>query len=132
MSLSGSNPLHAQSMEHLSRLGIFVYLDSSQETILNRCEMMHIDRIVGQQTKTLKDILTWRKHIYEKSYDIRIIIAKNETPKDIAKKILNQLEQQASMYESTRSGYQKETQQFLDIVQQGLAPDGGLYSRTNF
>jgi shikimate kinase len=132
ISLTGSNPLHAQSMEHLSRLGIFVYLDVSRETILNRCEIMRVDRIVGQRTKTLNDILTWREHIYEKSYDIRIIIGKDETPNDIAKKILKQLEKQSKMYESTRSGYQNNNQQFLHVVQQGLAPDGGLFSKKNF
>jgi shikimate kinase len=131
ISLTGSNPLHTQSIEHLSRLGIFVYLDVSRETILNRCEMMQVDRIVGQRTKTLNDILTWREHIYEKSYDIRIIIDKNETQKDIAKKILNQLKQQSKMYESTRSGYLSNDQQFLNVVQQGLASDGGLFGKNN-
>lgn len=128
ISLTGSNPLHTQSMEHLSRLGLFVYLDVSRETILNRCEMMRVDRIVGQRTKTLNDILTWREHIYEKSYDIRVIVGKDETPEDIAKKILHQLEKQSAMYESTRSGSKQNNQQFLDVVQQGLAPDGGLFS----
>ncbi|CAF3335270.1 unnamed protein product [Rotaria sp. Silwood1] len=132
ISLTGSNPLHTQSMEHLSRLGIFVYLDASRETILNRCEMMRVDRIVGQRTKTLNDILAWREHIYEKSYDIRIIIGKNETQNDIAKKVLNQLEQQSTFYESTRSGYPKKNKQFLDVVQQGLAPDGGLFVTRSF
>lgn len=129
VSLTGSNPLHTQSMEHLSRLGIFVYLDASRETILNRCEIMRVDRIVGQRTKTLNDILTWREHIYEKSYDIRIIIGEGETPKDIAKKLLHQLEQQSNSYESTRSEHQKKNQQFLDVVQQGLASDGGLFGK---
>jgi shikimate kinase len=131
ISLTGSNPLHTQSMEHLSRLGIFVYLDASRETILNRCEIMRVDRIVGQRINTLNDILNWREHIYEKSYDIRIIIGENETPREIAKKIVTQLDQQSKMYESTRSGYQQDNQQFLDVVQQGLAPDGGLFSKKN-
>jgi shikimate kinase len=131
ISLTGSNPLHTQSMEYLSRLGIFIYLDASRETILNRCQMMRVDRIVGQRTKTLNDILTWREHIYEKSYDIRIIIGKDETPKDIAKKIIDQLEKQSTMYESTRTGSKQNNQQFLDVVQQGLAPDGGLFGKKN-
>lgn len=128
ISLTGSNPLHTQSMEHLSRLGILVYLDVSRETILNRCEIMRVDRIVGQRTKTLNDILAWREHIYEKSYDLRVIIGKNETPKDIAEKIIHQLEKQSTIYESTRSAPAQNNQQFLDVVQQGLAPDGGLFS----
>jgi shikimate kinase len=131
ISLTGSNPLHAQSMDHLSRLGIFVYLDASRETILNRCEMMRVDRIVGQRTKTLNDILAWREHIYENSYDMRIIIGKDETPNDIAQKILRQLDKQSNMYESTRSGHQLNNQQFLDVVQQGLAPDGGLFGENH-
>ena len=132
ISLTGSNPLHTASMEHLSQLGIFVYLDVSRKTILNRCESMRVDRIVGQSTKTLNDILTWREHIYEKSYDIRIIIDNNETPIDIAKKILKQLEYQSKTYESTRTGNQSNNQQFLDVVQQGLAPDGGLFGKNRF
>jgi shikimate kinase len=131
ISLTGSNPLHTQSMEHLSRLGIFVYLDASRDTILNRCEMMRVDRIVGQRTKTLNDVLAWREHIYEKSYDIRIIIGKDEKPIDIAKKIIDQLEKQSKMYENTRSGLKQNNQQFLDVVQQGLAPDGGLFGKKN-
>jgi shikimate kinase len=131
ISLTGSNPLHTPSMEHLSRLGIFIYLDVSRETILNRCEIMRVDRIVGQRTKTLNDILTWREHIYEKSYDIRIIIDNKETSKDIAKKILKQLENHSKTYESTRSGNESNNQQFLDVVQQGLAPDGGLFGMNN-
>ncbi|CAF1181497.1 unnamed protein product [Adineta steineri] len=132
ISLTGSNPLHTQSMEHLSRRGIFVYLDASRETILDRCEIMRVDRIVGQRTNTLNDILNWREHIYEKSYDIRIIIGKDETPKDIAQKIINQLEKQSKMYESTRSGGQMNNQQFLNVVQQGLASDGGLFVSRSF
>lgn len=132
ISLTGSNPLHSQCMEHLSQSGIFVYLDVTRETILNRCEIMHVDRIVGQRTKTLNDILTWREHIYERSYDIRILIDSNETPKDIAEKIVKQLDIQSQMYESTRSAPQMNTQQFLDVVQQGLAPDGGLFSKNLF
>ncbi|UJR26127.1 hypothetical protein I4U23_007473 [Adineta vaga] len=132
ISLTGSNPLHTKSMEHLSRLGIFVYLDVPREAILNRCEIMRVDRIVGQRTKTLNDILAWREHIYEKSYDIRVIIGKNETQKDIANKIIKQLNKQSQMYESTRSGFQIENQQFLDVVQQGLSPDGGLFISRSF
>lgn len=129
VSLTGSNPLHAQSMDYISRLGILVYLDTSRETILNRCHKMRVTRIVGQSTKTLNDILAWRQHIYENSYDLRIIIGEDETPNDIAEKIVNQLEQQSTFYESTRSGYQQNNQQFLNVIQQGLAPDGGLFSK---
>ena len=132
ISLTGSNPLHAASMQHLSRLGIFVYLDVARDTILDRCELMRVDRIVGQRTKTLKDILAWREHVYERSYDIRIIVGPHEAPVDIAKKILRQLEQQSAMYESTRSEGQRHQQQFLDVVQQGLAPDSGLFGRSSF
>ncbi|CAF0778541.1 unnamed protein product [Adineta ricciae] len=132
ISLTGSNPLHSQCMKHLSQSGIFVYLDVSRETILNRCEIMRVDRIVGQRTKTLNDILTWREHIYERSYDIRILIGLNEMSKDIAEKIVKQLDTQSQMYESTRSAPQMNNQQFLDVVQQGLAPDGGLFISRSF
>ena len=129
ISLTGSNPLHAASMQHLSGLGIFVYLDVERDTILERCDRMQVNRIVGQRTKTLKDILAWREHVYERSYDIRVIVGRHEAPADIAKKILRQLEQQSTMYESTRSKDKQQQQQFLDVVQQGLAPDGGLFGR---
>ena len=127
VSLTGSNPLHQSSMEHLSRRGIFVYLDVSRETILNRCEIMRVDRIVGQSTRTLAEILAWREHIYEKSYDLRILIGENETPLEIAEKIVRQLDQHAHLYRSTRDQRHTDRPQFLDVVQQGLASDGGLY-----
>ncbi|CAF4157637.1 unnamed protein product [Rotaria magnacalcarata] len=132
ISLTGSNPLHAESMEYISRLGIIVYLDASREAILNRCHKMRVNRIVGQRTKTLNDILASRENVYENSYDIRIIIGKDETQKDIAKKIQNQLQQQSKFYETTRNGYTKNNQQFLDTLQKGLASDGGLFVTRSF
>ncbi|CAF3433393.1 unnamed protein product [Rotaria socialis] len=132
VSLTGSNSLHAESMEYISRLGIIVYLDASREAILNRCHKMRVNRIVGQRTKTLNDILALRENIYENSYDIRIIIGKDETQKDIAKKIQSQLQQQSKFYETTRNGYTKNNQQFLDTIQKGLASDGGLFVTRSF
>ena len=129
VSLTGSNPLHTKSMEHLSHNGIFVFLDTPRQTILHRCEIMHVDRIVGQSTRTLNDILAWREHIYEKFYDLRVLISKNQTPTQVAEQIIRQLENQAKMYESTRANSQENKQQFLDVVQQGLASDGGLFSK---
>lgn len=130
VSLTGSNPLHRKSMEHLSKTGIFVYLDVSRQVILDRCEIMQVDRIVGQTTKSLNEILEWRQNIYENSYDIRIIIGKNELPLDIANKICQQLEVQSKFYRSTRDDRTEEKfDEFLDVVEKGLAPDGGLYGK---
>lgn len=129
VSLSGSNPLHTPSMEHLARLGIFVYLDTARAEILRRRQGMRLGAIIGQGTKSLEDILAWREHIYERSYDIRILIGKDETPADIAKKVVEQLEQRSQFYRSTREDTADSSEQFLDVVQQGLAPDGGLYGK---
>jgi hypothetical protein len=93
---------------------------------------MRVNRIVGQSSRTLDEILTWREHIYENSYDIRILIGQNDSPVDIAKQIFRQLHAQSQMYRSTRQEHSHNSQQFLDIVQQGLASDGGLYGRRTF
>ena len=129
ISLSGSNPLHAPGMKHLSRLGVFVYLDTAREEILRRRQRMRVSAIIGQGTKPLEEILAWREHIYERSYDVRILIGEKETPTDIAKKVIEQLEQRSKLYQSTRQEASSSSQQFLDVVQQGLAPDGGLYGK---
>lgn len=42
VSLSGSNPLHQQSMQHVQQLGIVVYLDVQQSDILKRLGEMKV------------------------------------------------------------------------------------------
>ena len=48
VSLSGSNPMHKEAMDHVKSLGIVVYLDVEDDEILNRLAAMKVDRIVGQ------------------------------------------------------------------------------------
>lgn len=48
VSLSGSNPMHKEAMEHIKSLGIVVYLDVDDDEILNRLAAMKVNRIVGQ------------------------------------------------------------------------------------
>jgi shikimate kinase len=52
----GSNPLHEKSMLFLRPKGIVVYIDVPSEDILKRLEIMKVDRIVGQGTKSLGDV----------------------------------------------------------------------------
>lgn len=48
VSLSGSNPMHREAMDHVRSLGIVVYLDVEDDEILNRLAAMKVNRIVGQ------------------------------------------------------------------------------------
>lgn len=48
VSLSGSNPMHSEAMDHVRSLGIVVYLDVEDDEILNRLAAMKVNRIVGQ------------------------------------------------------------------------------------
>ena len=48
ISLSGSNPMHEEAMEHVKSLGTVVYLDVEDGDILNRLAEMKVNRIVGQ------------------------------------------------------------------------------------
>jgi shikimate kinase len=76
IALTGSNPLHQESMDLIKQTGTVFYLDVPTQDILDRLERMKVDRIVGQGTKSLSDILTYRKYFYEKNYDVRIAIPK--------------------------------------------------------
>ena len=48
ISLTGSNPMHKEAMDHIKSLGIVVYLDVEDDEILNRLAAMRVNRIVGQ------------------------------------------------------------------------------------
>eukprot|EP01084_Bolivina_argentea_P012147 22753_1 len=97
ISLSGSNPLDSELMNHLKEFGICIYLDCDTNEILNRCDLMKINRIIGQSTKSLHEILSYRHNIYENCYDIRIIIEPNETLESINNKIINILKNEISL-----------------------------------
>ena len=124
ISLSGSNPLHEESMNYLKQDSIVIYLDLDKDEILKRSELMKLDRIVGQKSKSLSEILDFRKEIYNKYYDYRIIIGNQDDSEritDYIVKILNLDE----FFISTRSKIQ--TYDFFEILKKGLADDFGLF-----
>ena len=98
---------------------------------------MKVDRIVGQSSRPLADILRYRATIYESSYDIRVSVRRNETPEQIARRIAEKLKKTGE-FVSTR-GYDRSNQQqrggeerpvgeeFVEVVKRGLAPDRGLF-----
>jgi shikimate kinase len=104
ISLTGSNPLHARSMRHMRTLGTLVFLDVPSDVILGRLNIMKVDRIVGQATKPMEEILAYRKLFYEQWYDIRIPICEGDTPEQIADMIQEKISPKE--YKSTR-GYKK-------------------------
>lgn len=57
ISLTGSNPLNSEAMRHLKKEGYVIYLESAHESIVERCEKMRVNRIVGQSSYSLSDIL---------------------------------------------------------------------------
>lgn len=137
ISLTGSVPLNEKAILKLKENGIIIYLDIDSEDILKRCEKMKITRIVGQITKTLPEILEWRKHIYEKYYDLRVIIGKSDTPDTVCDEIIKTLNDKEERFISTRqdkdflincSDYNNEKfYSFEKVIEKGLAPDKGLF-----
>lgn len=124
VSLSGSNSLYEPTMNHIRTNGIVVYLDVETEDILERCHKMKVTRIVGQSTRPLREILEYRKAFYERDYDYRILVGRNETVENIAHMVVDSVEKDQE-YISTRGG--EECSQFNDIIQRGLAKDRGLF-----
>lgn len=139
VSLTGSNPMHAASMEHVKKSGIVVYLDTSTQSIMERLKIMKGDRIVGQGSRTsLKDILEFRKQFYKKWYDIRVLCENGISAEAAAEKVLQAVKRyqdsDSEGFISTRSQrYDKREEQksarkfFSDAIIEGLAPDGGLF-----
>lgn len=139
VSLTGSNPMHVASMQHMKKNGIVVYLDVPTQTIMDRLKLMKVDRIVGQGSSTsLKDILQFRKQFYRKWYDVRVLCENGITPTAVADKVLHAVERyqdsESEALISTRSpkcddkSEEKHAVKFFsDAVVEGLAPDGGLF-----
>ncbi|XP_072268810.1 threonine synthase-like 1 [Pyxicephalus adspersus] len=142
ISLTGSNPLHTSSMEHIKKNGLVVYLDVNSQDIIERLEGMKVDRIVGQKSgASIGDILQKRKHIYKKWHDVRVFCQTGDTVEVLAEKVIDAVKkyQNADMntFVSTRSKScdaemsQDKAKFFSDVVIDGLAADGGLYIPTN-
>ncbi|XP_074689911.1 threonine synthase-like 1 isoform X3 [Strix aluco] len=138
ISLTGSNPMHAASMQHMKKTGIVVYLDVPTTVIMSRLKSMKVDRIVGQSLGiSLKDILQFRKQFYKRWYDIRVLCGGDVAAEVVAEKVLDAVKRyQNSELEtfistrSSRSGRSMEKdchKYFSDVVTEGLAPDGGLF-----
>ncbi|KAK6176905.1 hypothetical protein SNE40_015115 [Patella caerulea] len=127
--LSGSNPLHAQSMKHIKENGLLIFLDVPETDILSRLEKMKVNRIVGQEAGiSMPEILKYRRSFYAKHHDARVMCESGETPKNILNRVLTCLDrlENDKGYISTRQIGPAKRQQFLQTVLQGLAPDGGL------
>ena len=97
---------------------------------------MKVDRIVGQSSRPLADILRYRATVYESSYDIRVSVRQHEKPQQIAQRIVEKLSRTGE-FTSTR-GYDRAAEQqqrrerrmgeeFVEVVRRGLAPDRGLF-----
>ncbi|XP_077160522.1 threonine synthase-like 1 [Paroedura picta] len=135
ISLTGSNPMHVASMQHVKKNGIVVYLDVPTQSIMERLELMKVDRIVGQGPSTsLKDLLQFRKQFYNKWYDVRVVCENGITATAVAEKVLHAVERyQDSESEGLISTRGLKCEQkpsikfFSDAVVEGLAPDGGLF-----
>ncbi|KAJ3580733.1 hypothetical protein NHX12_034211 [Muraenolepis orangiensis] len=92
VSLTGSNPLHAGAMQHVTRSGVVVYLDVAAEDILPRMTLMKLNRIVGHEAGVcMRDILGYRKPFYERWLDVRVC-GVGDTLEQVAEKVLSALE----------------------------------------
>ncbi|XP_043082450.1 threonine synthase-like 1 [Puntigrus tetrazona] len=132
ISLTGSNPLHPDAMQHLKRSGLVLYLDVDAEDIMQRLSRMKVNRIVGQDAGvSMREILQYRKKFYERWLDARVLCGTGDSVEDVADKVLRTLgryeDSESEMFISTRSQMSSDPKFFSDVVIEGLAPDGGLY-----
>ncbi|XP_033647440.1 threonine synthase-like 1 isoform X1 [Asterias rubens] len=134
LSLSGSVPMHRQSLQHAAQTGLVIFLDVDEHDIAERLNRMKVDRIVGQSPgASMLDLLRFRQQFYEGVYDVRIICERFEDPEKVTEKVLLALEDYRKSYQyiSTRNQRDESSPSqepaFKDVVLQGLAGDGGLY-----
>ncbi|KAM8979333.1 threonine synthase-like 1 isoform X1 [Sarcophilus harrisii] len=137
ISLSGSNPMHDATMQHLKKSGIIVYLDVPITDLIDRLSLMKIDRIVGQNAgMPLKEILQYRRQFYKKWYDIRIFCEDGASVEVIADKAFEEIKRYqdvdsetfvSTRYKSKHPGEKVSTKYFSNAVIEGLASDGGLF-----
>lgn len=81
---------------------------------------------------SMSEILQYRKQFYESSYDVRVVCARGDSIEEIANKTVKRLQELTlhKGFTSTRrdnSETEGASPGFLDVVLEGLAPDGGLY-----
>ena len=79
----------------------------------------------------MSEILQYRKQFYEAGYDIRVTCARGDSAEEITNKVIERLKESRNDegFTSTREkqSHSEESTGFLDVVLEGLAPDGGLY-----
>jgi threonine synthase len=150
ISLTGSNPLHCEAMQHVRENGIVVFLDVAKDDILDRMHKMKVNRVVGcdaTQGKTLGDVLDFRNHVYENSYDTRVLVRTGPHPAEEIAHAVQQCLENSQEYVSTR-GYHRQPESNDDgkhstgcshqidhifrVIDRGLAPDRGLYVPLHF
>ncbi|XP_022049593.2 threonine synthase-like 1 [Acanthochromis polyacanthus] len=139
VSLTGSNPLHDEAMQHVKQDGLVVYLDVDDEDIIQRLTRMKVNRIVGQEAGvSMRDILLYRKQFYEKWLDVRVLCGTGDTVEEVAERVLKAVRRYQNRDEETfvstrcdSAGRSNPKTYFSDVVVEGLAADGGLYVPKN-
>ena len=133
LSLTGSNPLGDKSMGRFRDAGwIFVWLDVSEQDILERLETMKVDRIVGQSSCSLKSILKFRAQFYQKWFDLRVFCGHGwdllQVEEEVIARLNWYLNPKFAKFVSTRVASTSANLFGLDdALLHGLAPRGGLF-----
>jgi shikimate kinase len=129
ISLTGSNPLATDAMEAFLRHnpGVVIYMDVKETDIIARLRAMKVDRIVGQSTRSMEDILRWRRGFYERFYDLRAVVPVDLSQEAVGNLILEQYlsyiksaRSTSPHYISTRSAQVSQT--LSHVALQGLSP----------
>lgn len=124
ISLTGSVPLNSEGFAYLRKNGLAVFLDVDHAEIVRRCAIMKVDRIVGQATQSLSEILSYRSSVYNSNYDLRILVEVGANVQRVTDMVLDQLNKDQH-FVSTRSG--RTNEDFCEVVTKGLAKDRGLF-----
>ena len=110
---------------------LLVYLDVDTQELVKKLKIVNYTRLVGQKDKSLAEILDYRKSIYEKYYDVRIVIGDSFTPErvcDEIEKLINKEERFISTRDvNIQNGISKENLTFENVITKGIADDKGLF-----
>ena len=104
-----------------------MFLDIPHDDIIARCEEMKVDRVIGQATKSLQEILKDRSDVYEQGYDLRVLVERGATVEQIADLVIGQLYKDQRFFSTRDTRVNREPTFFFDTIIKGLAKDRGLY-----
>lgn len=90
ISPGGSIVYSSKAMEFLQNISKIFFLDAPLQIIESRIKNQELRRIIGLDKKSIKEVFTERRPLYEKWADIKIEIKENSSVDDVVKIIISE------------------------------------------